>query len=1100
MKRKNIVKSVVLGLILASIGNCVCAEEDNTRVFQGDKVFNETLGGLWGSKDDVKVVDGSLTINVTDKSFNSSWEDDGTHNVSLNASKNININTSLSQSNGYSASIDVTNVTKNTEIISGGNINITSNNSHVNPSYGIIATYLNSKANITAIGNLNIMTTNIGGYNYGLNVNYGIMNVQANDILIDTESNTMNIAIQAMESGSIEVDAKGKVDVISKGNNSYGIWSYGNTQLGSTKVNVNSLDNVSIASGKTAIFAQNGGTVNIDSNTSNIQSKNGTAIRADSGSKISLIAAKGMNLIVNENGTIGEDFNAVYNSSATVDLNGLKNVVAAGIITHSNTNGFDAWFGNKTAVFAEKGAKMTLNSTNEGTGVGNMISGTLRAENENTDVQVKAEKGNNYIYSSAHGRGYKENIDILSAVFGRDKADILIDGNKNFIATYCGHNGNESQRNERERVIWAQGGANITINGATTIIASRAEQNIASDEYGSNSYGAAITAGSEMIVKDGDELARQDNLSRVIVNYAGSYEESHGNYISGDVLSGYNGSVKIAGQGSEDNIYVNGNVLAANGGIVDISLGDGGILQGRVDDYEMSDGDHSEIYHPSFSNDITAGGTVNLNLGKGSTWNVDGQSWVTKMEMHDSIVNIVPDDNEFHEKARALTIRNIADGSSGTFVMELNHNDHMHSDMLYIGNIVGKDNNADNKKGAKFDIVLTHGLTGWEHLSTEELRFATVLDESIVFENVTLHDAGINDVEFKVGHEDFRKDDADNKEYNGDELSSLKPGEDMVENTQGQDKINWYINGILGYNDSDAGKTIINMSRANYSNAVYMDRLNKRMGEMRYVNENDGLWVRMRHDRIGKDNSFRSKNTMYEIGYDKKLVNDGGEHRTGIAMDYMDGSTEYSEVAGKGEIKRKGMWLYDTRMGDKGHYTDYVVKWGHLNNEFDILTMATGEKVTGDYSNDVFSISAEYGKKNEAGNGWYFEPQAQLQYARVTDADYVTSQGSEVSLDAINSLIGRVGFRLGKDMSERSSVYVKADVLHEFLGDQTIYAKDGTGVMDRTYENKGTWYDVGFGFTAATSDNSYAYIDFEKSFGNDNDETYQINAGMNWSF
>ena len=322
----------------------------------------------------------------------------------------------------------------------------------------------------------------------------------------------------------------------------------------------------------------------------------------------------------------------------------------------------------------------------------------------------------------------------------------------------------------------------------------------------------------------------------------------------------------------------------------------------------------------------------------------------------------------------------------------------------------------------------------------------------------------------------------------------------MVENTQGLDKINWYINGILGYNDSDAGKTIINMSRANYSNAVYMDRLNKRMGEMRYVNENDGLWVRMRHDRIGKDNSFRSKNTMYEIGYDKKLVNDGGEHRTGIAMDYMDGSTEYSEVAGKGEIKRKGMWLYDTWMGDKGHYTDYVVKWGHLNNEFDILTMATGEKVTGDYSNDVFSISAEYGKKNEAGNGWYFEPQAQLQYARVTDADYVTSQGSEVSLDAINSLIGRVGFRLGKDMSERSSVYVKADVLHEFLGDQTIYAKDGTGVMDRTYENQGTWYDVGFGFTAATSDNSYAYIDFEKSFGNDNDETYQINAGMNWSF
>lgn len=457
MKRKNIAKSVVLGLMLASIGNCVWAEEDNTRVFHGDKVFNETLGGLWGSKDDVKVVDGSLTINITDKSFNDSWEDDGTHNVSLNVSKNIDINTSLSQSNGYSASIDVT---KNTEIISGGDINITSNNSHANPSYGIISTYLNSKANITAIGNLNIKTTNIGGYNYGLNVNYGIMNVNAKDIFIDTESNTMNIAIQAMESGSIVLKAKGNVDVISKGNNSYGIWSYGNKQLGSTNVKVDTLYNVSIASGKTAILAQNGGTVNIDSNTSHIQSKNGTAISVDSGSQISLItktgnnevhgktygvysqatgstakldskdsnnvsgdyavnaynqgeaelkavnnnivkseingvvakregskvtllaekgsnqifsskkhsvwgskstitltAEKGMNLIVNENGTIGEDFNAVYNDAAIIDLNGLKNVVAAGKITHSNTNGFDAWFGNKTAVFAKKEPK-----------------------------------------------------------------------------------------------------------------------------------------------------------------------------------------------------------------------------------------------------------------------------------------------------------------------------------------------------------------------------------------------------------------------------------------------------------------------------------------------------------------------------------------------------------------------------------------------------------------------------------------------------------------------------------------------------------------------------------------------------------------------
>lgn len=162
--------------------------------------------------------------------------------------------------------------------------------------------------------------------------------------------------------------------------------------------------------------------------------------------------------------------------------------------------------------------------------------------------------------------------------------------------------------------------------------------------------------------------------------------------------------------------------------------------------------------------------------------------------------------------------------------------------------------------------------------------------------------------------------------------------------------------------------------------------------------------------------------------------------------------------------------------------------------------MTRGEKVTGDYSNNVFSASAEYGKKNDMGNGWYFEPQAQLQFARVTGADYTTSQNTKVSLDGINSLIGRAGFRLGRDLNENSTVYIKADLLHEFLGEQDITAVDGTGTLRETYENEGTWYDVGFGFATALGHNSYAFMDFEKSFGNDNDETYQINAGVQWSF
>ena len=118
----------------------------------------------------------------------------------------------------------------------------------------------------------------------------------------------------------------------------------------------------------------------------------------------------------------------------------------------------------------------------------------------------------------------------------------------------------------------------------------------------------------------------------------------------------------------------------------------------------------------------------------------------------------------------------------------------------------------------------------------------------------------------------------------------------------------------------------------------------------------------------------------------------------------------------------------------------------------------------------------------------------------MTDASYTTSQGTKVSLDSIDSLIGRAGFRLGRDTDEANTVYFKADILHEFLGGQSIRAMDSTGTLSTTYENEGTWYDVGFGFSHRMSEDKYMFLDVEKLFGNDNEDTYQVNIGLNMAF
>ena len=657
--------------------------------------------------------------------------------------------------------------------------------------------------------------------------------------------------------------------------------------------------------------------------------------------------------------------------------------------------------------------------------------------------------------------------------------------------------------------------------------------------------------------ENGVSISKSNISGDILSAYAGLVDISTDNSeaginINGNLLAGNNGILSVD--------------LGKGGTLIGRAddYGDAGYV-GNIEN-EGDSNEHQNFYNPAFSSTIYSGGRVDLEMGAGSRWNVTGQSWITSIDTSDAngntqdtratidLVNYYKDETgENNTNAHALTVYDF--NGSADFIMNLDGN-RTNSDMLYM-----------KRADGTYRINLVDAVTTDEINSDQNgnefsgLRFATVGNENsdVTFLVGSYDNGGAFNVEYEVGTDEYGGAETahENNVYNGDSLNSGKPGSDMVDGFFGSDgkpvssdnntesgistmdlqaannimlmseeaatldetaaaandavdynATNHKIIARLGEEISDTGKTILNMSRANYSNAIYMDRLNKRLGEARYINseEDEGMWVRIRHDRIGKDDAYRSQNTMYELGYDQKQECDNGERRVGMAIDYMHGDTGYNDIAGKGEIDRYGLWLYDTWMGDKGHYADYVAKWGHLSNDFEVYTMNDKTKqVTGDYSNNVFSVSAEYGRKKDIGNDWYFEPQVQAQLARVTGADYTTSQGTKVSVDGINSLIGRAGFRLGKDFGEekQSTVYIKADVLHEFLGDQDVRVLDKSSDnkwAGISYENEGTWYDVGFGFATQMSKNSYAFMDFEKSFGNDNDETYQINVGMQWSF
>ena len=293
---------------------------------------------------------------------------------------------------------------------------------------------------------------------------------------------------------------------------------------------------------------------------------------------------------------------------------------------------------------------------------------------------------------------------------------------------------------------------------------------------------------------------------------------------------------------------------------------------------------------------------------------------------------------------------------------------------------------------------------------------------------------------------------------------------------------------------------------AGYALGTELDTLNKRMGEARYLEEDDGVWVRYRHSKTGWDDTYETNGDMFQLGFDNEVTEKDGKHYRGVAIDYTDADTNIMGISGEGEHERYAVSLYDTWLGEKGHYRDLVLRGGRINSDYDISgAFSSGyEDIGGDYHQWFGSISAEWGRKNDIGTGWYFEPQVQAQLARIGGASYVSDSGVDVDQDGATSLIGRAGFRIGreyvKDNGKHDNFYIKADLLHEFAGDKSFSLTGNDGRYDKEYDGQETWCDVGIGADISLGKNSYFWADVERTFGADFDNTWQINGGFRWEF
>ena len=1073
-------------------------------------------------------INSTITDSYGQRLFNNYGINIKNSQLNINNQENMQINSTISGRgfDNYGVYVyDNLNQGSKVDIVNNGDLIINTNdNSSRNHSYGIFVINENNTDDETSV-NINSKNNVVNTKSTGIEVSGELSNV---NITASAGSNVIK-ALGDVDSTGIEVNDNGTLYLNAKDYNIVtsdytGIHvSYADDKQSNITLNAN--NNIVNAVG-TGILSFSNGNIKLNAlNGNNAFTSNYIGISLMDNSQVNLKADKGENYFKIDEGI------AILSSQSNVLAQANKNILEGieGIssidksevkLQATDSNVINA---KEFGIYTKEQGVVSLNATNANNIVyvdgGYGISGNASAININSQsgnnsievtqgIAIEANNGSNISLNANKGQNNikasdiaisvnKNNIDKDIAITSTNTV-VKIAGKDNIInATTAIDNINggnveiiASENNSIDGLIHAKNKANTKIQGKVNYLKNDNGQSIIWADAGTIDITGTsiIQANSQQVAL----LANNDmnNLNQGIIT--ASFGQN--SVIKGDIIAKDNGLIKLNVSNSNDDIsglIIEGNILAENQGNISLDIGNNSLITGNINDYSyLADLNNQNLKQENLA------GNISIDFNNKSRWNVVRQSFISKINTKENnIIDMVGYNTE--NKPHSLMVKEFNGDSN--FVMNLNGN-RQNTDMVYLNSGTGN-----------YNVILANAVTK-NDIGQNGLRFATVGDKNKqVFKNAVAYNDGFFNIKYQIASEDYDVNNEENTLYNNGDNSDLltenRPGNDIINNIFGnnEDAVNYKLVNIEEKTLSNAGKTILNMTKANYDVAVFMGRLDKRMGDVHYLNKNDdGIWFRLRHDRIEKDLGYTVDGNMYELGYDKLFLRDNGQERLGLAFDYMKGSTSYDDIAGKGNNSRKGIWLYDTWIGDDGHYSDYILKWGHLENDFEIAGTKKLNLIKGNYDNDVFSASAEYGYMKNLKNDWYITPQVQLQLAKVTGADYITNQNTNVHVDGIDSIIGRAGFKLGKNFGDnkKNTFYLKADVLREFLGEQFVSVKDVTSDNEYVgfkYDHSGYWYDVGFGFNIETKKDSYAFLDVERRFGNGNKNSYQINSGFYWA-
>ena len=260
--------------------------------------------------------------------------------------------------------------------------------------------------------------------------------------------------------------------------------------------------------------------------------------------------------------------------------------------------------------------------------------------------------------------------------------------------------------------------------------------------------------------------------------------------------------------------------------------------------------------------------------------------------------------------------------------------------------------------------------------------------------------------------------------------------------------------------------------------------------------EPTGIWARIgggKYSYSGSGIDTATDYTRIQGGYDAKISRGW---TVGGQVSYLRGSEDYV-FDGSGKVKSFSVGAYGLKDLGKDQYVHVETQVGRVSNDFTSRN-EIGEAMSGDAKSNAYSIGVRYGKTLKYANGFYVEPQAQLNFTHFGGRNFNVNNVS-VNQSGVNSTSGKLGLELGKQFGN-GNIYTRFAAGHAFTGNVKTAFSSGTAVKLTEQDLKGTWTELAFGGRYGFNSNNSVFADVATGLSGDYQADWGVNAGFTHKF